>query len=732
MKKLICVLLTVLTVVAATAQERKKVAVVLSGGGAKGVAHIGALKVIERAGIHIDIITGTSMGSLVGGLYAIGYNSDLLDSLVRVQDWNSIFADKDNPSAQNLADRQKHNTYAIQRELSMGKRNPSVGGIIKGNNLSVLFHKLCAGYTDSLDFSHDLPIPYACVATNVVDNSEIDFHSGRLPQAMRASMAIPAVFTPVRIGDMVLVDGGLRNNYPVDIARQMGADIVIGVSVQADFKTASELNSTMSILGQVIAFNCQNKYEENLSLTDVPILVNTEGYNAASFNAAAIDTLIRRGEEETLKHWDELIALKERIGIDDSFKPVRLTPYRQKVMSEREPVTAFVFENISKEDEKYIREKYQLSRVDSIDTRLKERIASTMRNDLYYEDVNMHSVTDGDGLRVVFTAGKRKSSQLGVGFRFDTEEMVALQLNAEFPLRTSLHTDIDITARLGKRVMGRIDFTFHPTSFTSPVLNYVFRHNDINIYQDGDREYNILYNHHQAEFIPINFDVRNLNILMGARWDYIHFSENLRSTLTEHVQLTNKHYFSYRAQLSYNSENNWYFPTRGSRFKAGYSYLTDNFSKLDGSLGTSEVYSSWRKSFTAGNFTLQPLLYGRLLFGTTIPEFFGNYIGGDWFGHYVEQQMPFAGIGNVEYTDRHFVAAQLQAQQHFGSHSYILLRVAAAQHSHELKDLLRYSTMLGTQLAYYYNTMFGPIGVTAGYANTSKNPYFCINMGYEF
>ena len=225
----------------AAAPKRKTVAVVLSGGGAKGMAHIGALRVIERAGIPIDIVTGTSMGSIVGGLYAIGYNSEALDSVVRIQDWSYVITDKENMTKQSLADLHRRFTYAFSTGLTLGKRNYNDGGFIKGKNLAELFQKLCAGYTDSLNFSKDLPIPFACVATNVVDNSEVDFHSGRLPQAMRASMAIPAAFSPVRVGDKVLVDGGLRNNYPADIARELGAGVIIGVTFSSSFPAHSRM-----------------------------------------------------------------------------------------------------------------------------------------------------------------------------------------------------------------------------------------------------------------------------------------------------------------------------------------------------------------------------------------------------------------------------------------------------------------------------------------------------------
>ena len=332
MKKILLLIAAMLVCGVTNAQKdstdirRKRVAIVLSGGGAKGMAHIGVLKVLEKAGIPVDIITGTSMGSIIGGLYSIGYNANALDSMVRKQDWSYVITDKENLRNQSLGDRKKQNTYVYTTGITIGKRDINGGGIIRGKNLAELFQQLCTGYTDSLDFTHDLRIPFACVATNIIDNSEVDFHSGRLPQAMRASMSIPAAFAPVRTGDMVLVDGGLKNNYPADIAKEMGADIIIGVTVQGAPKMAEDIGGTMSILSQIIDVNCKNKVEENLAITDLHLQVNTKGYGSASFTAAAIDTLIRRGEEVAMRHWDDIIALKKRIGIDESFRPLSCNP----------------------------------------------------------------------------------------------------------------------------------------------------------------------------------------------------------------------------------------------------------------------------------------------------------------------------------------------------------------------------------------------------------------------
>ena len=739
MRKIIILIVTVLMCSTISAQqdsvrmERKKVGVVLSGGGAKGMAHIGVLKVLERAGIPVDVVTGTSMGSIVGGLYAIGYNANSLDSIVREQDWGYVISDRENLRNQSLSDREKQNTYAITTGISIGKKDSSGGGLIRGKNLAELFNKLCIGYTDSLDFSRDLPIPFSCVATNIIDNSEIDFHSGRLPQAMRASMSIPGAFAPVRQGDMVLVDGGLRNNYPVDIAREMGAEIIIGVTVQGDAKEADDIGGTMSILSQIIDVNCKNKYEENIAMSDLHMQVDTHGYGAASFSTTAIDTLIRRGEEEGMRHWDEIMALKKQIGIDDSFRPTILHPLRPKAMTERNLVKGYTFENMTSQDERFLRQKFNLSNREYIDANLEQQITTSMRIDLFYQTAECRLIQEGDGVRVVLTAGERKSMQFHAGFRFDIEEYAAVLLGLDIPLKTSVPVNTDITLRLGKRIMAKGEITVHPRSFTRPKLSYTFRRNDIDLYVNGDRDYNILYNQFQAEFAPINFNLKNVNLQIGLRWDFMHYRGKLESETSQKLTLKNEHFYSYRARLDYNSEDNWYFPTRGSRFKAEYAYLTDNFAKLNGKTGMSDVNANWRTSLTIGDrFTIQPMLYGRLLFGPTTPLVFSNAIGGEWFGHYLEQQMPFAGVGNVEYVQKQFMAVQLQLQQRIGNNHYILLRASGGQQADELENIFDNKTLIGSQLAYYFNTMFGPVGASLGYSNRTKKTYFYLNLGFEF
>lgn len=654
-------------------RQRPRVAVVLSGGGAKGMAHIGVLKVLERAGIPVDIVTGTSMGSIVGGLYAVGWSATQLDSLVRRQDWPFLLSDRAVYSSEDLEGRRLQSTYFFSKTLRLRKSHLSgATGVIEGKNLMRLFRHLTAGYTDSMSFD-SLPRRFACVATNIVDNTEYDFHSGVLAEAMRTSMSIPGIFTPVKKGDRVLVDGGLRNNYPADIARTMGAEYVIGVTVQGPSKTADDLVHGSAVLGQIVDVNCKNKYDDNLKLTDIAIRVDTRGYNAASFTPAAIDTLIRRGENEAMRHWDEIIALKHRLGITGN----ELAPY---LCPHAEALTPL---NFSAPEDK--------------------------------------ATDPSDEL------------QGNLGVRFDNEEKVAMQLagmwsSGRKPFRVAA------VIRLGRNYKGSLYGGWRLPRGTEFGVGYAYAYHDLDFYHHGDKSFNATFGHHQARVSMMNINVRNMTMDVALRFDgYDYHSVLFAASSNNSEKPSDDHFFSYHAALHYNSENAGLFPVRGARFVAEYAYFTDNFTGYNDHKGFSEVNANWRISLPlSSQLTLQPLLYGRLLFGKEIPSVRRTFLGGPWFSHYLETQLPFAGAHHIEMTDLHYVAAQLQLQYQLTTNNFLLLRGAWSQHDDRLADILRYKGDWGVLAAYCYRTMFGPLGVSLGWASPQRDLRLMVNLGFEF
>lgn len=326
---ILILLLTIVCAVPSTAQKksaskRLKVGLVLGGGGAKGAAEVGVLKYIEQSGIPIDYIAGTSIGSINGGLYACGYRSPQLDSMYRSQEWMTLLADRNVDLQEDLIKKKDGVVYVLG--FPVGRKHSSIAdphvGVIRGDSVISLLAKM-TGRPDSMSFD-DLPIPFRCVATDYKKGREVVLSSGYLPQAMRASMAIPGAFKAVEIDSVSLMDGGLLNNLPVDVVRQMGADVVIAVDLTQN-KHEGEKRKTAPVYLKIIKNNLArlavwaierpdlDKYEENRKSADVYINPNLKGFSAASFDEKSIDEMIARGDKAGKKAYHDLLKLKKRV-----------------------------------------------------------------------------------------------------------------------------------------------------------------------------------------------------------------------------------------------------------------------------------------------------------------------------------------------------------------------------------------------------------------------------------
>lgn len=313
---------------------RKKVGLVLSGGGAKGVAHIGAIKVLEELDIPIDYIAGTSIGAIIGGLYSIGYTSEQLEIIVKQTNWIDLLTDNTSRDAIPFPFKLDDSKYLISLPIDKNKKS---GGILRGRNISQLLQQLTEGYNDSINFD-SLPIPFACIATDIATNQKEVIQSGKLSEAMRASMSIPVVFTPLYSDKKVLIDGGFKDNLPVDIAKRMGADIIIAIDVQSELEKGDKLQTVPDVVKQLMLMICQSELNtDKIKQADSYIKVNVEGYNAASFSKEAIDTLIIRGENSARANYASLLSIKKKVGIVPSKKTHNI-PLQLPVSSQYTPI----------------------------------------------------------------------------------------------------------------------------------------------------------------------------------------------------------------------------------------------------------------------------------------------------------------------------------------------------------------------------------------------------------
>ena len=678
MKRLSTIVLALLLAVGAVgATPRKKVAVVLSGGGAKGTAHISALRVIEEAGIPVDIVVGTSMGSIIGGLYSIGYTTAQLDSIVTSLDWGTLLSDRSERSTLNFMQKRQQETYALSLPLTKNVKDLTSGGFVKGKNIYNKFIELTEGYHHIKDFNK-FPRPFACVAFDIVKGKEIVFHGGELATAMRASMSIPAAFAPVHLDSLVLVDGGMVNNYPVDIAKAMGADIVIGVDVQSKFIKQENLKSVGNVAAQILNVLVSNKFEENKKLTDVYIHIPIKGFTAASFTTAAIDSIMKLGDIHSHAKWDELVALKERIGKDEPETDIPIPPFQM-------PDTIEAYTPL-------------LTNLDSIG----------MPNE---------------------------RGSLNLGVRFDTEELAALIVNANIQLKNNQKSEVAITARLGERTYGRLNYAFNPGKETKVDLSYELQHGNLNYNYNGTRLYSTTSLLNKIKLSFSSTWKKKFKVDFGAFYEHYNYKTIMISSKNEAIPNIQKKesLITYYATLQFNSYNKQSYPTQGSRVDMEYELITNNFVTYKGEAPISALSAQWESAIALNDrLTILPSIYGRVLLYKELPFSKTNFLGGEAHERYSPHQMAFSGIGGIEMVSPSIAVARLRVQQRIDKSYYALLNMNYAYCTDVMKNIDFGDNLFGGSVGAGYNSVLGPIEASLGYANRTSKVNFFLNVGYYF
>lgn len=736
MKKYICFMLMFLVVWPIGAEQRKKVGVVLGGGGAKGVAHIGVLKVLEEAGIPIDYIAGTSMGAIVGGLYAIGYTPAEIDSMVIAQDWTMLLSDRVKRSNLSFPEKENAEQYILSLPFGKEKKDRMISGMIKGQNLQNLFSNLTIGYHDSVDFN-TFNIPFACVAVNVVDGKDYVFRSGSLPLAMRASMAIPAVFTPVRLDSTILVDGGLNDNFPVDVARDMGADIIIGVDLgTSDLKMLKELNTPADLIAQIVALHGYEKYAKNKEKTDLLFRPDAAPYNAASFSTTALDTLIRRGEQTARRQWSDIIALKKKIGIPDDYRPVAYTHPRKSYPVL--PTDSFYIRQISftgtdPRDEKWLFRLSGLKENSRITLKELHNAMAILVGTNAYSNVNYKLTGEGQQ-DLVLTVQEKSVSSVNLGLRFDTEEIIAVLLNATFDYRAHNRSRLAFTGRVGgKSSLGRLDYAIERNPLRNLNLAYQFTYQDLDIYRRGDKVLNTTYRHHFAEFGYSDVNWLNFKFQAGIRYEYFDYNSFLYTGDNGQYRVSPEGFISYFALAHLETFDRRYFPTRGVSLRADYSIYTDNFVSYRGHAPFSVIGLNFTSVLpVTSHFSVLPSLYGRVLIGGNLAYPFLNVVGGETFGRYISHQLPFAGINYTEIFNNSVVIARLHFRQRIAGKNYISLIGNYAIHHDDFLQLFDGKSVWGGSLGYAFNSIAGPLSANFSMSNQNKNLQFYMNLGFSF
>ena len=748
-------------------KERPTVALVLSGGGAKGAAHVGVIRRIEELGIPVDMVLGTSMGGLVGALYSLGYTPDQMDTLMRNIDWGWALNDKLSRKYISYEDMKYKEKYLLsipfyyekdyykakfandirfgipqkyQGEFRIGADNEGTvdflknnllgslpSGYIYGQNVSNLISSLTVGYQDSIDFK-TLPRPYVSIAADMVSGKAKIWHSGKINDAMRSTMSIPGMFAPVRVDGMVLVDGGLRDNYPTALAREMGADIIIGVDLSQGRRTFSEVNNIGDIIGQGIDMLGRDAYEKNVGIPDVKINPDLKEYGMMSFNPVAIDTIIARGyrsavgQDELLRkvaartsHSQPEIKLAKGLGRDSLYisdiEVLGVMPKEKAVLMDR------LHLDLSK----------RVSR-DEIDG-IVDRIYGTQA----YDYVTYELQGSEEPYRLVLKCKKGPIHQFGLGVRADTEEIVSVLLNLGFNVHKLHGHTFDFTGRVAASPYLRLRWSYDMPKIPTVNATASIRWTDMNMLNFGDNRLSLSLLKSRQEVFLSNMKWKLFDVRAGLANDVINI-RNIKSSQIigdyDFSQLSND-FISVFADARADTFDDGYFPKKGFTAGASYSWVFGGFPNLFNNFHI--IQTDAKVVLPVGDvFAFIPSFNFRFLLGEDVPVAYFNAIGGSLPGRYVDQQIPFLGITNLYAMKNILTVFRTDFRFRIARNHYITGILNYARDCDLFKDYVQGLGYFGAAAEYSYDTIFGPLSLNVHWSNITQKAGFYLSAGYNF
>ncbi|MEM8489063.1 MAG: patatin-like phospholipase family protein [Bacteroidota bacterium] len=499
-----------------------RIGLALSGGGAKGFAHIGVLKVLEEENIPVDLVAGTSMGAIVGGLYAIGYTPEVLETLALDQNWQGLFDDRPGRSLVSFEQRKETEQFLLSLPFENGRvQLPS--GLINGHGVMMLLARLTQSVHDQYRFEN-FPIPFASVATDLETGEAVRFEEGYLPRAIRASMSYPSVFTPLEIGGRLYVDGDASRNLPVQDAFDMGASFVIGVDVGASLEPADSLRSLVGVMNQVASFGKQISNEEQRGLADILIQPDLEGFSVISFEEAV--EVIARGEAAARAALPQLRALAGAVN-RDAAKPQPLAPLEVDTLL----VQDIRIDGLS---QAYIRQ-FEGSlgfsapiriQYDELERAISRAYYATSLGELTYR---LLPSEDGKGTFLYIEASERSEQRLRVGLRFQTDNKASLLFSALLSGQIGFGTTLRSDVRFGETLQGLLAYAIPLRTRPRVALQLIGRatREPLNIFEAGRRNASIKIRNVEAEALFTSTFINNSRGTLGVRTEFYNYGQDV-------------------------------------------------------------------------------------------------------------------------------------------------------------------------------------------------------------
>jgi NTE family protein len=709
-------------------QKDVKVGLVLSGGGAKGFAHVGVLKVLEEAGVRVDYIGGTSMGAIVGSMYASGYSAKEIDSLIRTFDFDKIMQDEVPRKSKPFYEKENGEKYAITFPLKKGKITIPKA-VSKGQNVLNLMTELLQ-HVDTITDFNKLPIPFFCIATNLETGKQEILNSGFLPKAVQASGAFPTLLEPVEIGGKLLIDGGVVNNFPIDEIIEMGADIVIGVDLRSDYDEKDELDSALKIVNQIISFQMYGSYDDRIKKTDVYIHPDMNKYSVTSFDK--IEAIEAIGEKVAREKFVDFL----RIAKQQSKK--RRPFYRQDQQNEL-LIKSILIKGNQDYTRNYVKGKMKIEEGQTI-----------LFSDLV-EGINNLTAT-GNFTNIQYKIDTEKDgSILSLKLKQnDISTYVKFAAHYDKLYKTSILTNLTTKHLLSKNDVLSVDLVlgdnlrYNLNYFIDNGTNWSFglrsRLNtfktDIDYNQDNISRINLEYRDITNQLYFQTVFNRKFALGVGAEHKRINtFTETLQTlTNQEKTYFDKSDYGNFISYLKLDTYDNKYFQKEGVNvdidlkwylFSSDYNENFNSFSQLKGKVGYARTFfnSLTTHFITEAGFTI----------GDNENTILDYRLGGHG-ENLINTLIPFYGYDYASLSGDGFLKSSLTLRYEFAENHYLMTTANAARIDDDLFNQGRIfeDTKLGYAAGYGFDSFMGPIEMNYTWSPDTGNKFWYFSLGYWF
>lgn len=720
MKKLFILIALIPALSFGQAKKDLKIGLVLSGGGAKCMAQIGALKVIEEAGIKLDYIGGTSMGAIIGAMYSLGYSADEIEFYLRQVNWDALMENEVPRNRLSFFDRKSDDRYFLSFPLTKNGIE-----VPKGINYAQYILKELSSITQqSFPYQSfgDLPIPFFCLATNLETGRAKVFEDGRLIDALRASSAFPSLFTPYQIEDSLYIDGGVVLNYPVRIMKEKDVDVIIGVDMQDYLNKREDLNSAIRVLEQTTGFLNSRNQAESEALTDLLIAPKIPEAGINSFEL--FDSIVAEGEREARKHWK---ALKELAAAD---------PLKEGAKEKALPLREFYVHHIEVNGLESLTKNYVLGKL-----RLKEGSTCQLEKleagldqlygSRYFETVDYTMAKADSGYVLSINLKEQNFYQsFKLGLNYNDDYGAALLLNYTNRKLLFKNSRLSVDLALGDMPRGELNYFvdrgYIPT-LGIKLRSYRFRYQNFRNRQPINEK---IYQDYSLDLF-IQSTLRDAYAIGGGiQLEDIDITQDFETNISEDL---NQGFINYYGYIDFDSFDDANFPSHGFQLNAQYRIIAER-QGFENFLEPSSVFDlSYRQAISLNSkWTVLTKLYGATTIGPNLSRPYQIHFGslGQAYINYIQ---PFIGYRFMELIGRNALMLRADVNYEIYKDHFLQFKANFGKMEPTLNALFISDILLdGYSLGYTYNSLIGPLEFNLAGSTNHRDIYAYIRLGFWF